>query len=95
MLSSLYKQSSTNRQTASQNEAFYGKKVKAKDILYVEGAVTLPDNSQVPDIYKKLEMLAMGETWTPGDEDLNRSRHFLQQAQSSSLRFKSGDISAS
>jgi hypothetical protein len=32
---------------AKQNEAFYGKAVKAKDILYTAGAVDIPEDSQV------------------------------------------------
>eukprot|EP00529_Nitzschia_sp_RCC80_P027032 CAMPEP_0113457046 /NCGR_PEP_ID=MMETSP0014_2-20120614/9202_1 /TAXON_ID=2857 /ORGANISM="Nitzschia sp." /LENGTH=274 /DNA_ID=CAMNT_0000348521 /DNA_START=70 /DNA_END=894 /DNA_ORIENTATION=- /assembly_acc=CAM_ASM_000159 len=72
---------------SAQNASFYGKEVKAKDILCTPGAVELPENSQVPDIYEKLDMLAKGETWMPNDESLSRSRHFLDLAQSTSAKF--------
>jgi len=63
-----------------QNEIFYEKKVKAKDILFKENAVEIPPDTQIPDIYVKMEKLANGETWIPSDDDIQRSRHFADQS---------------
>jgi lipid-binding SYLF domain-containing protein len=63
-----------------QNEAFYGKKAKPSQILFSKDAVALPKDSLIPDIHEKLEMLARGETWLPGEEEKSRSEHFLAEA---------------
>ncbi|KAG7347712.1 Las17-binding protein actin regulator [Nitzschia inconspicua] len=79
-----------------QNEIFYGKKgLKAKDILFKDGAVTIPDNSQLSDVQRKMEMLSRGETWIPSDDDVNRSRHFASEALLKASQFASGKLDGS
>jgi lipid-binding SYLF domain-containing protein len=86
----------TLESAAAQNEIFYDKEnVKTKDILYKEDAVTIPDGSQVPDLQEKMEMLARGETWTPDDEAVTRSRHFARLAKEQSELFASGNLDVS
>ena len=62
------------------NETFYKQKAKASQILFKKGAVTIPEESMVPDIHEKLQWLAEGKTWTPGAEDIDRSSHYLSLA---------------
>lgn len=59
-----------------QNAAYYGKKVKPSQVLFEKNSVTLPEESLVPDIHKKLGLLARGETWVPDDVDKSKSGHF-------------------
>jgi hypothetical protein len=52
---------------AKQNEAFYGKAVKAKDILYTAGAVDIPEDSQVrTEVYlvARADLGYVGLDWT-------------------------------
>jgi len=65
----------------SHNEVFYGKKLKPPQILFEKDAAPLPEDSLIPDIHKKLNMLSLGETWIPGEEDVSRSEHFLKEAE--------------
>jgi lipid-binding SYLF domain-containing protein len=69
---------------AKQNELFYGKPIKAKNILGKEGSVEVPPDTQVTDLYAKLELLSKGETWTPGKDDIRRSLHFASMAKQKS-----------
>ncbi|KAL3922165.1 MAG: hypothetical protein SGILL_002350 [Bacillariaceae sp.] len=81
---------------ATQNEIFYGKEgVRAQDILYHSNHVTVPEGSQIPDIQEKMEKLARGETWTPDEEAIKRSRHFASEAKRMSEMLSSGQLSAS
>jgi SH3 domain-containing YSC84-like protein 1 len=87
---------STLEAASRQNEIFYDKEgVKTKDILFKEGAVKIPENSQVRDLQEKLDMLSRGETWVPSDEDINRSRHFASEALRQSSRYASGQLDVS
>ena len=70
-----------------QNTKFYGKDVQPWDILTKDNAVTIPQDSGIPDLHRKLEMLAQGKTWTPGDVDVDKSERLRMQAE------KSGEIS--
>lgn len=75
-----------------QNEVFYGKEnIHGKDVM-VGSELKPPEESQIPDLHKKLEQLARGETWVPSQDDLQRSSHFLNKAQEASMRFQSGSI---
>lgn len=72
-----------------QNKKFYDKDVQPWDILTKDDAVTIPQDSGVPDLHRKLEMLAQGKTWTPSDVDVNKSERLRAQAE------KSGELSKS
>lgn len=87
---------STLESASRQNEIFYDKEgVKTKDILFKEGAVTVPADSQVRDIQEKLDKLSRGETWLPSDEDFNRSRHFASEALRQSEKYATGQLDVS
>ena len=81
-------QMGTLEKSDKQNHIFYGKEVNAKGILFKDD-VTVPEDSQVPDLHDKLQKLANGETWTPGDEDIKSSRHYLEKAHESSRKLMS------
>lgn len=78
-----------------QNSAFYGDKASPKKIVFTDGAVKVPEDSQVKDIYEKLEMLARGEDWVPDDAALDRSRRFKEVAELQSESFRGGALPAS
>lgn len=71
-----------------QNQVFYGDKVTAKNIL-IDKTAGAPEGGQIPELYKKLDLLAKGETWVPGQDDLKKSQMYLQKAQQSSRQFSS------
>ena len=58
-----------------QNETFYGKQVKISQILFKKDAVDIPQDSLIPDIHKKLALLANGETWVAGELNRSKSSH--------------------
>jgi lipid-binding SYLF domain-containing protein len=58
-----------------QNETFYGKHVKLSQILFKKDSVDIPEDSLIPDIHKKLALLAKGETWVAGELDRSKSTH--------------------
>jgi len=53
------------------NKKFYGKDVKASEILY-DRSVVIPENSDIPDLHKKLDLLKEGKTNEQKDEDLEK-----------------------
>ena len=70
-----------------QNRHFYNKpKITPAQILF-EDAVQASTDSQVPDLYKKLDHLYMGETWVATKEDIDRSSRFLEASVHASQRF--------
>jgi hypothetical protein len=80
----------TMESAMAQNSVFYGKEgIKTSDILSKDGAVELPPDTQMVDIYKKMELLSNGENWTPTEEDVTRSRHFAEEVQRKSDAFVS------
>mgnify|MGYP006313532947 FL=1 len=61
-----------------------GNLVKPSDsILFTNGAVEIPNGSGIPDIHRKLAMLAEGKTWTPTDADQDNSERLHVQAEQS------------
>lgn len=57
------------------NEAYYRKEVHPREILFHPNAVTIPDDNNdssnlMPEIYKKLHLLAQGKTHTPDSDEV-------------------------
>ncbi|CAB9527759.1 LAS seventeen-binding protein 3 [Seminavis robusta] len=76
-----------------QNERFYSiSKLTAKTILMSSNIAEVPPESQVPDLHRKLNLLADGLTWVPSPEDVDRSSHFLKQAEDASRHFVQVDL---
>lgn len=71
-----------------QNVKFYGKSgIKPWDIVTKDDAVTIPPDSGIPDLHRKLELLRQGKTWTPSDADQSKSQRLYAEAE------KSGELS--
>lgn len=47
------------------NAEFYNSAVKPIDILFKKGSVDIPEESRIPELHKKLEMLVKGESSAP------------------------------
>eukprot|EP00977_Amphora_coffeiformis_P009385 scaffold2168_cov180-Amphora_coffeaeformis.AAC.4 len=62
------------------NTKFYGKKATTADIIYKPGHVTIPKDTLIPDIVRKLDLLAKGETWVAGEMDRSKTMRHIDIA---------------
>lgn len=84
--------------TDVQNHQFYGKTVSPMEIVTAasDGAVKqILSNTQVPDLYDKLDLMAKGEPWVPSDQDIKRSTRFAVEAHKKSIKFVKGELDES
>lgn len=70
------------------NMKYYSKKAKTADIIYKAGHVELPEDSLVPDIHMKLNLLAKGETWVAGDTDRGKALRHIKIAKEADKNVK-------
>eukprot|EP00581_Thalassiosira_minuscula_P013840 CAMPEP_0183734936 /NCGR_PEP_ID=MMETSP0737-20130205/45229_1 /TAXON_ID=385413 /ORGANISM="Thalassiosira miniscula, Strain CCMP1093" /LENGTH=254 /DNA_ID=CAMNT_0025968555 /DNA_START=108 /DNA_END=872 /DNA_ORIENTATION=- len=56
---------------SKENENFYGKSAKAKEILW-ENAVESPKGKGIEELHYKLELLRKGKVWVPTPKDLEK-----------------------
>ena len=54
--------------------------VKAADILFQQ-TVSVPTEKGVEELHQKLSLLAAGQTWTPGAEDVDKSEKLRMVAE--------------
>ena len=50
---------------SGENKKFYSSDASPHDILFAEGAVTIPDNCRVAELHEKLTLMEQGKTMEP------------------------------
>eukprot|EP00977_Amphora_coffeiformis_P002786 scaffold526_cov159-Amphora_coffeaeformis.AAC.2 len=60
---------------------FYNSRASTLDILFKDNAVQVPADKGVEELHRKLQMLAEGQTWVPGAEDVDKSERLRQKAE--------------
>eukprot|EP01083_Nonionella_stella_P046998 125823_1 len=62
------------------NKKFYGKEVKPKEILF-DRNVTIPENSGIEELHKKLDLMKAGETLELTESDHEKKEKFRVEAE--------------
>ena len=75
---------------AAVNNQYYNSSATPSQILF-EDAVTVPKDSLMPEVYKKLKLLASGETFLPSEEDRERASAALAEAQEAAKKANTAD----
>lgn len=72
---------------SKENSRFYGKSVKAKDILW-ESAVESPEGKGIEELHHKLDLLREGKVMVPTPKDLEKKDSMRVEAEQAGLAAK-------
>lgn len=73
------------------NATFYGKELSPRQILFSD-EFTVPDETHIPDIHRKLNQLSEGLTALPTEEEKEKSEKLLAEAEEKAKSVPKEDI---